>query len=284
MRTVSLALAASDTVEETYSEETESTIKAAAALATVFALSPLPALAELQYDTAGEDLYNLQSGGAASRVSYAGTERLSIAPEGKDVRFSVRARYVRDGPDGKRNGEAFFVQVLHGDGSFEDRVDNDPDFLTILNQPFAVRLDGATLRDLQALHGRVPFSATSPLGGEAVLRGFLRPAIAGPVDGKPTVAVRFEAGGAMNGALPGHADATVAGAMHMDGVAYYAIADATLLALTVTLRIDARLARGRPAPSVPVRITYRRSIRATSKKPLPAPLAGDAGTVAPATP
>ena len=58
------------------------------------------------------------------------------------------------------------MQVLRADGTFEDRVDNDPDFLTILNQPFAVQLDGATLRDLRALHGRVPFSATSPLGGE----------------------------------------------------------------------------------------------------------------------
>jgi hypothetical protein len=245
---------------------------------------PRAALADLQYDTAGEDLYRIESAGTLSRVSYAGTERLSIAPEGRGVRFAARARYTREGPDGKSRAEALFVQILRPDGSFEDRVDNDPDFLTILNQPFAVRLDGATLRDLRALRGRVPFSATSPLGDETVLRGFLRPGAAGPIDGRATVAVRFEAEGAMSGALPAHADGILAGTMRMDGTAYYAIDGATLLALSVTLTLDARLAQGRPTVSVPVHITYRRSIRATSRTPPPVPLATGGGTVAPATP
>ena len=140
-------------------------------------------------------------------------------------------RYTRTGPDGKSRGEALFVQILLPDGTFEDRIDDDPDFLTILNQPFAVRLDAATLRDLRALRGRVPFSATSPLGAEAVLRGFLRPAGSGPIAGRPTVGVRFEAEGAMTGPLPGYAETLVSGTMRMDGTAYYALDDATLLAL-----------------------------------------------------
>lgn len=242
-----------------------------------------PARADVQYDTSGEDLYRIESSATFSKVTYAGTQRLSARQDGKAWRFEARARYLRSGPDGKSRGEALFVQVLQPDGTFNDRIDDDPDFLTILNQPFAVRLDAATLRDLRALHGRVPFSATSPLGAEAVLRGFLRPAPGGPIDGRPTVAVRFEAEGVMTGPLPGYAETLVSGTMRMDGTAYYALDGAMLLALNVTLTLDARLAPSRPSVSVPVRILYRRTMRAT-KMPPPTPLATGAGRVAPATP
>lgn len=168
------------------------------------------------------------------------------------------------------------------DGSFEDRVDDDPDFLTILNQPFAVRLDAATLRDLRGLRGRVPFSATSPLGAQAVLKGFLRPAPGGPIAGRQTVAVRFEADGAMSGPLPGYAETLIAGTMRMQGTAYYAADSAMLLALDVALTLDARLAQGRPAVAVPVRILYRRVIRAVAKTPPRTQPAADGATAAPA--
>jgi hypothetical protein len=142
--------------------------------------------------------------------------------------------------------------VLRPDGAFEDRLDDDPDFLTILNQPFAARLDSATLLDVRELRKPVPFAATSPLGASTVLHGFLRPGVGGPIEGHPTVAVRFQAAGPMNGKLPGHADANVAGKMRMDGTAYYALDNAMLLALNVTLTIDARLSESRPSVSVPV--------------------------------
>jgi hypothetical protein len=195
-------------------------------------------------------------------VSYVGTERLSVTREGASLRFKAQARYTRIASDGKSSAEASFVQVLRPDGAFEDRLDDDPDFLTILNQPFAARLDSATLLDVRELRKPVPFAATSPLGASTVLHGFLRPGVGGPIEGHPTVAVRFQAAGPMNGKLPGHADANVAGKMRMDGTAYYALDNAMLLALNVTLTIDARLSESRPSVSVPVRITYRRSIRA----------------------
>lgn len=213
----------------------------------------------------GEDTYRIQSGPAFSRVSYAGTERLSIARQGEAWRFEARAQYTRNGPDGRSRDQAFFVQMLQPNGTFEDRVDDDPDFLTILNQPFAVRLDAATLHDLLALRGRVPFAATSPLGAQAVLHGFLRPAPGGLIAGRKTVAVRFEAEGGMTGPLPGYAETLVAGTMRMEGTAYYAADSAVLLALNVALTLDARLAQGRPAVSVPVRIAYRRVIRAAAR-------------------
>jgi hypothetical protein len=213
------------------------------------------------YQTAGEDLYRIESSATVSRVSYVGTERLSIRREGRSLRFEAQARYTRSAPSGKSTAEARFIQTLQPNGSFEDTLDDDPEFLTILNQPFAVRLDPVTLRDVRSLHGRVPFSATSPLGGTTLLRGFLRPGVNGAVQGRPTVAVRFEAEGPMNGSLPGHADATVIGEMRMDGTAYYAIDDAVLLGLKVTMTIRARLRERQPSVSVPVLIVYRRAIR-----------------------
>jgi hypothetical protein len=242
------------------------------------------ARADITYDTSGEDVYRIASSPTLSKVSYAGTERLSVRQSGKTVRFEAHASYTRSGPGGKTPGEALFVQILQPDGTFEDRVDDDPDFLTILNQPFAVRLDPVTLRDLRELRARVPFSATSPLGAQAVLRGFLRPAPGGPIAGRRTTAVRFEAQGAMTGPLPGYAETLVSGTMRMDGTAYYALDGAMLLALRVDLTLDARLVQRRQSVSMPVRIVYRRSIRAFARTPLRAQPARGGGTAAPATP
>ena len=240
----------------------------------------------MQYDTSGEDLYRIQSTGIASKVSYAGVQWLTVRPDGKDWRFEAHVRYTRDGPDGRAGAQARFVQILHPDGTIADGSDDDPDFLTILNQPFAVHLDAATLRDLRALHGKAPFAATSPLGAQAVLHGYLRPAPAGPIDGHSTAAVKFDAAGAMTGPLPGSAQTLVAGTMRMEGTAYYAVDSATLLALQVTLTLDARLTQS-GGGTLPVRIFYRRWMRAIAidpKTPLPTPLATGAGTALHAVP
>lgn len=243
-----------------------------------------PARADIEYKASGEDIYRIDRTGTLSKVAYDGTERLSVQHLGSIWRFQARARYTRDGPDGKSRGEALFVQVLLPNGTFEDRVDDDPDFLTILNQPFAVRLDTVTLRDLRDLRGRVPFSAASPLGAASVVQGFLRPGVSGPIGGRPTVAVQFDADGNLNGPLPGYSNGLVAGTIHMDGTAYYALDGAVLLALRVRLTLDARLSQNRPSLSVPVRITYRRLIKAQPKTPPQAPLATGAGTGSLATP
>jgi hypothetical protein len=171
-------------------------------------------------------------------------------------------------------------------GSFEDEVDEDPDFLTVLNQPFAIQLDAATLRDLRTLHKNVPFEASSPLGGDAVLRGFLRPAAGGRIDGAQVVAVKFEAEGVMTGTLPTKgSSARMSGQMRMEGTAYYSSSSAMLLGLDATLTIVAQLAQD-AQNRVPVHIVYRRAIRADStiKTPLPTPLATGAETESPATP
>ncbi|MDP9023764.1 MAG: hypothetical protein M3N13_00125, partial [Candidatus Eremiobacteraeota bacterium] len=146
------------------------------------------------YDVSGNDSFRIGTSMATTSTAYAGTQRLTIAREGTTRRYTAEAIYERSGEAGKATVHARFVQELDVAGDFRDRTDNDPDFLTILNQPFAVQLDGTTMRDLRALHGPVPFSAQSPLGG-ALLRGFLKPLIAGRIGGQDAVGVRFEAAG-----------------------------------------------------------------------------------------
>ena len=207
-----------------------------------------------------------------SRVVYWGTQRLMVERQGKQTRYDAQARYTRSAAGAKTVVHARFVQQLSPAGTFEDVLDEDPDFLTILNQPFAVQLDSSTLHDLKSLHGSVPFGATSPLGGDTVLRGQLRPGVGGEIGGRPSVAVRFEAEGPMNAPVPDHAQATMDGHMRMDGTAYYAVDNESLLALDATLTILAQLHDGKQI--VPVKITYRRYIRASVPQPTPLPSDG----------
>ena len=223
------------------------------------------ASADQQYDVRGEDVYRVGSSQLVSRVTYLGSQRLTVDRQGKQTRYDAQARYTRDAADGKTTTNARFVQELLPGGTFEDRLNEDPDFLTILNQPFAIWLDPTTLRDLRGLHGAVPFGATSPMGGDAILRGQLRPAVGGEIAGRSAIAVRFEAQGPMTAALPDHAESMMAGRMRMDGIAYYAIDDAMLLALDATLTIDGQLKDQQH--NVPVRIVYRRFIRASQPSP-----------------
>jgi hypothetical protein len=240
--------------------------------------------ADERYDVMGQDVYRIGQPATISRVVYDGTQTLEVYKQGKRIRYEAQARYRRVDAAGKSDVVARFVQELSADGAFRDLLDDDPDFLTVLNQPFAVQLDTLTMRDLHHLHAAVPFDATSPLGGDAVLRGFLRPGTAGEIGGREAIAVHFQAAGPMSGPLPGVPHATMSGRMRMDGTAYYAVDDAILLALDATLTIDAKLQEA--TQTIPVQITYRRYIRAAPeavKTPQPTPLASGAGTASPPT-
>jgi len=236
----------------------------------------------------GEDVYRVGSPPVVSKVTYSGTQRLSVERHAGRTRYDAQARYERRAVDGTTQVHARFVQEILPNGSFADRIDDDADFLTILNQPFAIQLDAVTIGDLRGLRTRVPFNASSPLGGEAVLRGYLRPGTPGKIDGRPATAVRFEAEGPITAPLPAKASATMSGHMRMDGTAYYSLDDAMLLALDATLTIVAQLRDG--AQTTPVKVVYRRFIRASGagtpvaplKTPLPTPLPTGAGRAAPA--
>jgi hypothetical protein len=227
----------------------------------------------------GEDVYRVGPGATASRVVYNGTQRLTVERDGRQVRYDAQARYTRNSGDGPSDINARFIQELLPDGSFEDQLDQDPDFLTILNQPFAIQLDAPTLHDLRSLRGKVPFAATSPFGGNTSLRGFLRKGVGGVINGRRVVAVRFEADGPMSGQLPHPVNAVVSGRMRLEGTAYYATDDAILLALNAQLTIVAQLHDAEN--QLPVKITYTREIRGVKAAPSTPPLPLASGALTP---
>lgn len=230
-----------------------------------FAAAFIPALALAaatghNYAVTGEDTYSIGKALSRTHIFYRGTEVLDVADNAQGRRYDAQAAYTRTDEAGTANAHAHFTQEMLRDGSFEDGSDDDPDFLTILNQPFAIQLDARTLTDIERLRGLVPFAAASPLGGSR-LSGHLSAAPPGLVHGQSAIGVRFAAGGPMTGTLPDHPDALLSGTMRMNGTAYYGAQGALLLALDATLTIDGTLQDGKD--SIPVKIVYRRFIKAT---------------------
>ncbi len=217
-----------------------------------------------KYDVSGNDSYQIGTTMPTTTIGYMGAQRLTVEQTGKQRRYTAEASYTRSDDNGKATVHARFVQELTGEGAFEDRSDEDPDFLTVLNQPFAVQLDPTTLRDIRTMNHKIPFQAQSPLGG-SILHGFLSPQAGGKINGRSVVGVHFQAEGPMTGGLPQRPDTSIAGKVRMDGAAYYASDGALLLALDATLSIDGNLLNQRN--SVPVRIIYRRKIRADDSAP-----------------
>lgn len=220
----------------------------------------LPANADQRYAVSGNDRYQIGQTDLQTNITYSGTQRLSIAKAGAQKRFTAQATYTRSDSAGKVPAQASFVQVMTPQGELKDRMDLDPDYLTVLNQPFAVELDAATLHDLLHLRGRVPFVFPAPMTG-GTLRGYLERGSIGRIEARPALAVDFDATGPMAGPLPDHTQMSITGTMRMRGTAYYAVrGEPLLLALNETLSISGTL-HDREQTS-PVKIVYERSIRA----------------------
>ncbi len=226
-----------------------------------------PALADQRYTVSGNDSYHIGSAGLESRINYDGTQTLHIVRQGKRTQFMATVRYMRTDQGSRAPARASFVQEMNASGEFADVADADPDYLTVLNQPFAIELDAQTLSDLLHLHGSVPFKFPSPITGGS-LKGFLLRASIGRVSGRPVVGVGFDAAGPMTGPLPDHPRISMRGNIRMRGTAYYAVRGALLLALDETLTITGTLKdRG---DAMPVTIVYKRSIRANDDQPVTA--------------
>ncbi len=213
----------------------------------------------------GNDRYQIGQTEIQTSITYNGTQTLTVRRDGAQTRFTAQAHYTRSDATGKVPAQATFVQVMTPQGELRDSADLDPDYLTVLNQPFAIQLDEPTLRDLLHLQGRLPFSFPAPMTG-GLLRGYLERGSIARVSSRPTLAVNFDAAGPMTGPLPDHAAMTIAGTMRMRGTAYYALrGDPILLALNETLTISGTLhSRGQASP---VTITYSRSIKADDSPP-----------------
>jgi len=175
-----------------------------------------------------------------TEISYTGQESLHERHAAGSTTYRVQARYRRVDQGASSQVTATFAAAISNTGDQRDLEDSDPDYLTLLNQPFAVQLDAATLRDLSRLHADVPFDFPSPMTG-STLRGKLRRIGEGIVSGARALGVSFDAGGPMRGALPDRRDMRLIGRIRMRGSAYYRSEDALLILLDATLTISGNL-------------------------------------------
>ena len=247
----------------------------------LFLLAPIwlagPVLADEQtYHVSGKDSFQIGARDLRSDVVYDGEQTLTITHRGKSTRYTAKVSYTRVDQGATAKVLGSFVSVVAPDGALRDESNGDPDFLTVLNQPFAVQLDGPTLHDVARLQQAAPFSFASPMS-RGQLHGTLRHLTDGTIAGERVIGIGFEAHGIMRGTVPAHPEIALNGTIQMSGTAYYTERTALLLGLDATLTISGNLA-DRTA-SDPVTIVYKRSIRA--QEPAAAPAGAAKSTRAP---
>jgi hypothetical protein len=211
------------------------------------------------YSVAGTDSFSIGAGDIQSEVSYSGTQTLSLRRRGRVLRYKAHVEYKRSDGNASAPAAGDYVADVLGTGETVDSADHDPDYLTVLNQPFAAQLDADTLKDLRHLTGTLPFDFPSPITG-AALHGYLEHVADGPIAGRQALGVKFEAAGPMRGALPDRPGLTLVGTISMRGTAYYDVKSALLLALRTTVTIEGSVSNR--AGKDPVKIVYDRTIRA----------------------
>lgn len=234
------------------------------ALLTAVAASAAAARADQAYAVDGRDVFRLGNGDSQSKTVYHGVQRLTVSRGAKGgTTYVARVEYDKDGDGGRQHQRASFTSTLLPSGEQKDGPGADPDYLTVLNQPFAVQLDASTMRDLAHVKRPVPFDFPSPMTG-ATLRGTLRRLPDAMVAGARAMGIAFEAKGPLHGTLPDHPAMALAGSITMKGTAYYDYATALLVALDATLAIDGNLDDS--ARRGPVSIVYVRSIRSAGQQ------------------
>jgi hypothetical protein len=230
------------------------------------------ALADQTYVVDGSDTFRAGGGEIRSQTVYHGVQRLTVARSGATTIYTAHVEYDKTGDGGKQHQRASFTSTILPSGAQKDGPGTDPDYLTVLNQPFAVQLDAPTMRDLAHLRRPVPFSFPSPMTG-APLRGTLRRLPDALVGGNRAMGIAFEATGPLNGTLPDRPAMALAGTITMKGTAYYDYATTLLTALDATLTIDGNL--NDDARRSPVSIVYSRTIRSSgateASRTVPAP-------------
>lgn len=211
------------------------------------------------YRVSGRDTFQIADRDMRSDTTYDGIETLTIQRTGNKRRYSVKVTYDKADGGQTQPATATFVSLVTPDGRQHDESGNDPDFLTVLNQPFSAQLDQQTLEDVRSLSEPSPFSFQSSMAG-TTLHGTLRRIPDGIVAGQRVVGIGFDAAGRIKGGIPEHPDIVLTGTIRMSGRAYYTVSDALLMELDATLEIGGTLTD--ESASDPVRIVYRRTIRA----------------------
>ncbi|HEY6234150.1 MAG TPA: hypothetical protein VIW69_03465 [Candidatus Elarobacter sp.] len=239
-------------------------VAATFALLTAVAASAAAARADQAYAVEGRDVFRLGNGDAqSSKTIYHGVQRLTVTRANGATTYVARVEYDKDGDGGRQHQRASFTSTLLPSGQQKDGPASDPDYLTVLNQPFAVQLDAPTMRDLSHVKRPVPFDFPSPMTA-AKLHGTLRRLPDAMVGGVRAMGIAFEAKGPLHGALPDRPAMALAGTITMKGTAYYDYATAMLVALDATLAIDGNLDDN--AHHAPVSIVYARSIRSAARE------------------
>lgn len=233
------------------------------ALLAAVTLTVTEARADQAYTVAGRDVFRVGSGEVQSRTVYHGTQTLRIVREDDGTHYTAQVEYDKDGDGGKQHERASFSSTLLPSGEQRDGQASDPDYLTVLNQPFAVQLDASTMRDLAHVKRPVPFDFPSPMTG-APLRGTLKRLPDAMLGTQRVMGIAFEATGPLHGALPDRPTMALAGAIKMKGTAYYSYDSWLLLALDATLSIEGNI--DDTSRHAPVSIVYARSIRSSSQQ------------------
>src|ERR1700694_4563209 len=114
------------------------------ALLAAVTLTVSAARAAQAYTVDGHDVFRIGSGEVQSRTIYRGRQQLSIARDGSGTHYVARVEYDKLGDGGKQHERASFSATLLPSGDQRDGPAHDPDYLTVLNQPFAVQLDAPT--------------------------------------------------------------------------------------------------------------------------------------------
>ena len=218
-----------------------------------------PALADQRYVVSGKDSFSIGAGDIRSEVSYRGSQTLKMVRHGKVTRYTAHVIYTRSEGDAQNAATSDYVADVLSSGEARDTANHDPDYLTVLNQPFSAQLDRQTLADLQHLEGALPFDFPSPFTGSS-LHGYLKHIGNGMMGTHRSIGVRFESAGAMKGALPDRPGLTLTGTIAMKGTAYYDLDSALLLALETTVTITGKVSNR--SGNDPVTIVYARTIRA----------------------
>jgi len=217
------------------------------------------ASAEQKYRVAGTDSFQIGARDLRSEIAYDGIQTLTVTARGEAKHYVAKVDYLRTDQGTKARVRGSYESTVGASGDQTDGPNRDPDYLTVLNQPFAVQLDASTIRDLSRLAVPVPFDFPSPMTG-APLHGSLKHVSDGTLGGIRVLGVAFSATGPIHGPLPDHPGMILAGSITMNGTAFYTYDSALLLALDATLSIAGNLASSDRHD--PVTIVYKRTIRA----------------------
>ena len=226
-------------------------------------------LADETYKVWGSDRFQTPTGELRGEIAYSGRQSLSIRRGLRVTIYHSRAEYDRVEAGAHARTVATFASEATPDGEVRDLEANDPDFVTVLNQPFNVELDRQTLLDLDAVAEPIPFRFPSPLDGTS-LEGTLQREDRAQA-GAGIVGVIFHAAGPMRSRVGDRSLAALDGRIAVDGTARYFKTSGLLGELEAKITISGRLASSEATGVIAV---YKRSIRREAPNARPATRSG----------